>query len=434
MESNVVPPKPAAVAVVARPVPSLQNQCLNYIGENAQKIDLIDNLPFLPAELGVETIVSVNDSYIKKNKRKLITLAKLNTLDSSVSCVIADQLDNVGLAYSLAKRGPITNQVASIMIKHFIEKTNLKTCLRDFDFAFNKAFPNKILGNDNSGRLYSSLLELMTNDIYDFQCIAHDDNLFSVKDFESNYSLKEITPFLPKTFDIKTLHQADKNNLITLNSDNHLLAFSNDGQMIQIINTKTGNYINIDFYFDEEMYIIPAKLIFNQEGSQLGILDKNNKIHIINIPIVLLNNTLSLQELTALVYCKEHLFKQITIDDQEIAIEYILFEDTQEAAHALSTFIAKHPIIESFLQNFSAEQLSILKHSVNWSLLFRTVANEFSMTEAQVAIKINEDDQFIYQIIEDVVDEHRQELFKTTFWNKDAMLFFYGTIVPILNN
>lgn len=410
-------------------VVSLKNQCLNYIGCNAQKLNLIDKLLELPAELAEETIVRANRNYINQNKNKLIRLAQSNNLDLSVSCAIARKLHNSELAYSLAQQGAITQKTAKLIINNFIKKTDPITCLGDFAATCNKKFSNEILGHGNYGRLYQELIHIMTDEIYEFQCASNKASLFSIKDFEQNFSITEIARFLNNRFDSKALD----NGLITLSPCKRFFACTGYDQTIHVYNLKTEHSIEIDFFFDEEDPVFPDKVVFNTDCSQLGILCKDGSIYTITVPIPLLNNELSLPDLAALAYCKELLLKYISFetDDKEISIAQILFDNNQEAC-ALDTFIAKNNIIQSFFTNFSSEQLITFGHTLNWSFVFHVLAERLSITAIEAAHKImNNDNQFHEYFLNHMIGNN-DHLFQATLGNLEAIGFLQDTIIPIL--
>lgn len=119
---------PTSQAPITRRIPSLKQLCLNYIGQNPQheQINLIDNLANLPTDLAIEALLETHPTYVKQNKDPLIELAQSNNLDMNVLCTVAACLNDIELAYNIAKNGPITNDVALLIIEDFLIMLILK--------------------------------------------------------------------------------------------------------------------------------------------------------------------------------------------------------------------------------------------------------------------------------------------------------------------
>lgn len=425
METTVSQPHTTTI----QHVPSLETLCIQYIGKNAQQVNLLDNLYTMPAQLAEKTISCTNYPYLGTHQRKLIDMAKSNNLNPRTACAIASKLMHVKLAYTLAKRDAITNNAAAFIVFHFIRRMDITTCLNNFERIYKTTFPEKILQHGNYGRLHQQLMHLMTRDVYTFTCIEDTNALFSIEDFEQNFSTVEIKRFLMNKLIGTSWEKACLHGLITLSPCEQFIAFPDDNETIRLGNLKTKMELKINLF--GKLSSNPCKFIFNQDYSQLGILCENNQIFIVEVPITLLGNTLSLQDLVALTYCKEKLNEQIptTFEDQQLAIEHIVFEDEQDA-YTLSTFITENDTIYSFLHNFSCESLSVLEHAVNWSYFLTLMADALHMTKAEIAVRLAEDDPlFINQTIEILKQEG--DLLDVTFFDQPAQDFFLDRIAPI---
>ena len=286
---------PTSQAPITRRIPSLKQLCLNYIGQNPQheQINLIDNLANLPTDLAIEALLETHPTYVKQNKDPLIELAQSNNLDMNVLCTVAACLNDIELAYNIAKNGPITNDVALLIIEDFFNNADIKTCLTDFKSIYNKAFPKEILDHGNDSRLYQELMNKIAMVIYERSWTINDKVIFSAQYFEQNLSIREIANnMINKYFGTKSLDNPYTNdNLIALSSCETILAFPDKlhplesvCQYFTIYNLTTKNKITIPIPSGPAYnFCVCDKIAFSQDCSYLGALDKDGKIYSIKI-------------------------------------------------------------------------------------------------------------------------------------------------------
>ncbi|HJZ23693.1 MAG TPA: hypothetical protein VJ201_04505 [Candidatus Babeliales bacterium] len=405
-------------------VPSLQNICLNYIGDNAHKTDLIENMVWLPAELAVKTIVSANDTYITKRKTSLTRLASSADLDTEVSCTIAEKYQDVGLAYELAKSGPITDGVASLIIDDFLA-TDIVTCLSDFNSAFNQAFPKEILNHGNNDCLYMTFIKKIPTAFKKVTFINNwatndaDNALLSAQDFNQKKSIEDIAHYITKkNFICENFNYACTNGLVALSPCKNFLAYSiksnshwnTDYTTIEIHSLNPRTHIKI---LNPSKTLDTDTIAFSKDGSHFGVLDKSGNIQSVEIATAL-NATLfqkvSLSEIASLAYC----INQSQVKDFHAMTKNIVFNNVMsyEEEMLLMQFIKDNilsrrksfPVCSfpMYLRKDLEKWISNLNHEQAIMNLFYSVSEALHMTNEEIINLwfVNRDQKFVDYVFE----------------------------------
>ncbi len=395
------------------------DNCLNYIGKNDQEADLVKNLDRLPADLAVKTIASANDISIAKRKKSLTKLASSENLDTEVSCAIAQKYQDVTLAYELAKRGPITHDVASIIIDNFFA-IDIVTCLSDFNSTFNQAFPNEILNHGNDVCLYLMFIKKIPTAFKKVTLInewaTNDPNkaLLTMQDFNQKVSIKDIAYYAnKKSFICENFNNACTNGLVALSPCKNFLAFSiknnsqwhNDYNTIEIHSLNPRTHMKI---LNPSKTSETDKFAFSKDGSCFGVLDKNGNIQSVEIEKTL-NATLfqkvSLLDIASLAYCvnqshakdfhamtKNIAFgKVMSYEEEMLLIEFI----KENILSRRKTFpVCSFPM---YLRKNLEKWISDLKHEQAIMTLFYSVSEALHMTNEEILDLwfINRDQKFV---------------------------------------
>lgn len=430
IQSMDIVPQPQVTSVQSV-VPSLKQLCLDCIGQNAQheNINLIskDILTGLSADLASEAIAALDSKNVEENKIKLIELAQSNELDREVSCAIAEKIKDVALAYELAKSGPITDGVASLIIDNFLD-LDITTCLNDFDSTFNKMFPQEILEHGNDFCLHRVLMNKITNQFITTDWTIND-TTFSTQDFEQNLSIEKIANHVANKYFInESFKNACANGYVTLSSCGQFLAFiephpiSKAYHILEIHNLKTRikvKVINNLGLGDNSI----NKIAFSQNGLNFGILSKDGNIHSFEFASMLFNNNISFQQLSCLVYCYEQLLKKVSLSNFlcELFAENIEEEKRlNDAKEELIRFIYYAldymeflPITRSISKQIEF-YLKSLEQQCDMIYILNFIASEkLHMTKKEILTKwfIDRDQEFInnlFAIIGDNFDDAMQ--------------------------
>jgi len=410
-----IPQQQMPVAVQFPEAKSLKTQCLAYIGNNAQhkKINLIDNLINLPADLASAAIVATNTTYIDQNKAALIKLAQSTQLDRNVSCAIAQKCGNVALARELAKNGPITDGVASILVKAFLD-TDMAICLNDFDGAFNKAFPEKILNHGNHNLIYQELMNKITNEIYEVEWKHNDASLLFAQDFKHNLSTEKITHYAAhKSFINKNFDAACAYGFVALSPCKNFLAFipknttNKTYNAFEIHNLKNGKKTKVLNSLVECPHILIDAITFSQDCSLFGIQDKNGNIYSFEFTSMLFNDV-SLQKLASLSYCYTQFNKKYHISfGSKTGLGYRVFQNNShnkcDEEIMLINFTCKNIIADTkslpaFIRKRMSHEILTLESACIIIGVLDTASQKLQMTKKEIATKwfINQDQQFVH--------------------------------------
>lgn len=412
-------------------VPSLKSLCLDYIGQNAQQVNLIDNLINLPDELAVESLLHTEKFYIDHNKATLTKLALSNSLGSSVSSTIAQITGDIELAHKLAKNGPITNDVATMIVGNFLA-TDATTCFGDFTSAFNKAFPKEILGHGNDNRLYRIVKNIITDIHCEGDWKTNDAAIFSVQDFEHKTPINNVANYAASKY-FKSQHlDACTHNQIALSSCGTLLAFPQN-QMRPIIKIYMGpRYQNWqDLYTVFEIHnlknghkiIITApkkgecvgKIVFNKDRTHFGLLDEYGDIHSINItPIVL--GDVSLEKIAPLAQFMSFLKSGKHLNSKLAYGEGILSHKWEN----LITDIESFPV---YIDKEMKRMALTNGHVRILANLFTHVSEPFSMTKQEMMQLFLDQDQEFFIKLFTFISDNGSETMKA---NARKVISFFG--------
>lgn len=396
---------------VVREIPSLKEQCLDYIEQNAQQVDLLNNLADLPTDLAVEAILSIDSTYLDQNETELIQLAQSNTLDTSIVCAIAQRSEDMALAYELAKSGPITDGVASAIVRNFFN-TDVITCLTDFENKFNELFPQDILKH-NYNNFYRALINEI-NHVRIKDWVENDNQLFSIQDFEQNLSVEEIVQCtVKKHFFNENFDKACKNGVVALSPCKNLLAFcekDSDGfyMVIEIHNLKSRNKISFTSHLmNLSKGLDKPKIVFSKDSSCFGMLDKDGNIYSTEIALTMnsmLFKDVSLSKIGSLVYC----LKQVRQKYYYLMLKDIIFESSMDS---------KEKMLFDYIHFMDMEAFPpcAIKELEQWSMRFQgaytlihtleIASKELNMTKKELLTKyLIEEDPQLRQELDRMID------------------------------
>ncbi len=432
MEKPVSQEQTAVVAQITK-VLSLKQQCLNYIGHNMQQVNLLDgdNLTKLGTDLAAQAIVSLDSTSVEENKVKLIELAQSNIVDRSVSCAIAEKTNDKVLVYELAKSGPITDCIASLIVDNFLSSDTI-TCLSDFDSAFNEAFPQEIFehGNDNCIRreLINKINHVCLKGKNFDNWAVNDEKLFSKQDFEQKLSREEIAHYSSRKPCIdEKLENSCINGAVALSYPNkNFLAFCEKHPtnknycygVIEIHSLKPWNKISFGSPLVSRGKFDKPKMAFTQDGLHFGVMDEDSTIYSIEIASLMsamLFSAISLKKIAYSAYCLKHSRKKY----YHLFLKDIVLENTlSDKEKMLMEFIQN-----TILTDTTSFPVCISKELEEWALnvkyastlihLFDLASEIFHLTKIEFLTKmwIEGDQQSIAQlgeVIENNFDETEQ--------------------------
>jgi len=274
------------------PEHSLKNQCVNKITAYANKINIIQKLPHISADLARDIILKAPLSYLAEHKDTLVSLVHNASLDhtiaSSIAYALCDYKEKTNdsticvknLVHAIAKNGPLPCNLATSLLTDF---TN--TDIPDnFNELCNIYFPADIL---NEQLLYCLLSRAPLGTIEQISDVP-----FSAQEFEKqlpatlsrleNSSLIEITCSTHKKYKgvIPILWDCDKILVAYINPEYNVLLIHYESDIvdtmsfINVINTKTLTSMMMACDRASEL----KHMGLNSDCSQVGFMNQDNTI------------------------------------------------------------------------------------------------------------------------------------------------------------
>lgn len=377
--------------------PSLMDQCIQFIGNNAQQVNLIDNLVGMPDTLALDTLVSkenytynVDHTYFDQNKFELLKLVKSNTLGINTSAALVQKIKHLFRDYDNEK------ELDAIREMYALEE-------RIYDLAKDGKLENSIAS--------IILAEKVFKKGHHYKYITDNDDFFLEEDFEQQFPLTDIITFTTSyNFIDKDLQDGCK-RLVTLSPCKQFLAIATDYEHrfllhdIYIYNLNTGAKIKLTLSAEKGFRnIFPKKLVFNQDCSKLGILTIRDYIYYIDVSEVLPKNKLSSYQLRTLLYCMDQLtnkrncsaeyYHSLNKTFKDDYIEHMLLENENSQENTLlAKFITENIINNDIyplcIRRDLEKHVSDLNYAIKWATALDIVAKELNMTRKEIAKELS---------------------------------------------
>jgi hypothetical protein len=333
---------------------SLRDLCIRPAARYIQRTDDLHKLIYFPTNCATDIILSLGSLWIavNKNREKFLQFALLRM---DVICSVVEKLADVRLAYDISKLGKVTSTVASIIVEEFL-KTNLKIASRNFKDLVDKKFPNEILSRGNYAIFYKMLLNALTEKHW-FTTVNETQNevkkkLFTYDSFCMDLPLKHLSRYI-------NVSAHEGVCCATVDVERNFLVAYYKQQYIKMYNLKNGCVFGFTVPFEVKQVILDHKNL-----GHLGILDVSNVIHVVEIPLKLLQGYVPLYSIALLVYTKTHIHKkisQISTDTEHVIVDEGHDSAEEDLAKLIQKTIELDDIQLSFCKELYFDQCELKK-------------------------------------------------------------------------